>query len=217
MCQLHYLTKFLHSQQPQGHMNAFETHKCSQSICPESEIVVEYVYKYFARRIESSIDSNTNQKIQESNFLEEADLFSELERIAEDPKLSDSDKISLLTKPSVAESANFVLSFIEFAKAEPEIIIHAMILLRRFLKASSWKLRTTNWRLLFIVSIRIAQKFSDHATRSLGHLSRVYQLFQPWEFESLEYIYVKMIDFKCAVSYDEYLEALKMILVMKSG
>jgi len=175
--------------------------------CEDETSFVNCLKQYLLARIERAIDPKTIEPIVETRHRKDFVRYSELDRILDLKKFSDKDKATLIRVPSSPSLQHFLQDLIPLVDLRPEVGIYAMILLDRFLKASGWKLRATHWRILLLVSIRIAQKMEEDSCVSSQTLCEVYGIYKPEEFYEFESIFLRMIKWDCSISNEEYLKS----------
>jgi len=189
---------------------------CLESTCSEEGIVSQALVKFFEREVERAFakdeTSGTVQIVTESNYSKEFESFSEVQKITNNSTLSQEEKLIFLSRPLASDIRLFLKSFFKFGHVNIEVQIYALILLNRLLKKACWKLRATNWRILFLTAVRIAQKFEAVPVLDAEELSYLYPLFSPKEFNRLEINFLKVIDYHCFVTTDEFAMELRRLV-----
>mmetsp|Transcript_35418 Transcript_35418/g.40222 ORF Transcript_35418/g.40222 Transcript_35418/m.40222 type:complete len:229 (-) Transcript_35418:302-988(-) len=184
---------------------------CScESKCEDATSVIEHIVRFFEKKIEPSIDETTSQRISEWSYNREADLFCEIERIAEQNHLSMEEKINLLTVPSRDTIYQFVSHILAISNITHELALFSLILLKRLLRETRWVPRAATWRILFLISIRVAQKTEEQSLLSAEKICANYPLFCPREIILLETTYLKLIDFGCFIELPEFASELQV-------
>mmetsp|Transcript_62580 Transcript_62580/g.71797 ORF Transcript_62580/g.71797 Transcript_62580/m.71797 type:complete len:222 (+) Transcript_62580:292-957(+) len=180
--------------------------------CQEPTRVTEALSEKLREMIQPIIDRESFRPIEEELFNEEMQLFCELNRITTNTQYSKEGKVKLISVPSHRAILSFLDDTLRFFQTIKEVAVYAYILVNRLLQATGWKLRSTNWRIILIVALRLAQKIEGYKCVSCHSLGSFYHLFQAKEFVTLENTFLKLIDYNCYVSMKEYSEYLKMFL-----
>jgi len=138
-------------------------------------------------------------------FSTEAKGFSELKKISSSLDLSHEDKLSLLVVPSKEQVLDFVRKILLSSRTNHEIALYALIILRRFLTNTSWTLRTTNWRSLFIVSVHVAHTIeANNEIFPMVALHKIYPMFTAAEFATLQRTFLACLDYRCFITLEDY-------------
>eukprot|EP00357_Protocruzia_adherens_P028792 CAMPEP_0115021490 /NCGR_PEP_ID=MMETSP0216-20121206/30924_1 /TAXON_ID=223996 /ORGANISM="Protocruzia adherens, Strain Boccale" /LENGTH=173 /DNA_ID=CAMNT_0002393869 /DNA_START=141 /DNA_END=662 /DNA_ORIENTATION=- len=155
------------------------------------------------KRMKPTIDSASEEPVQEEQFAQEADHFSELRRVLDDPDLPRSAKIELIGLPEPSQVRRFLRTYVRLSNGSLELLICAYILLDRFLKYPLWELRSTNWRILFILSMKVAQKMQESTFLSAGDLHTLYPIYSKEDYVLLESQFLNLLNFQCHVTDQE--------------
>mmetsp|Transcript_32733 Transcript_32733/g.37118 ORF Transcript_32733/g.37118 Transcript_32733/m.37118 type:complete len:234 (-) Transcript_32733:652-1353(-) len=198
------------------HWSPLKATKCSKKVCEDLVKMVKYTVTYFQKSIKNGMLNDKVTAVVEKKFREEQMAFSEHERILKHALLAQQEKSILLNTPTKAKIEEFLSTLFEFADIKPEVLVSALVLLRRALKKTGWELRSTNWRILLITAVRLVQKVEDQPTLTLDDLSLIYPLFRRCEFAALERTFLKLIGYNCAVHGEEYALVLHQILPPQS-
>eukprot|EP00357_Protocruzia_adherens_P024930 CAMPEP_0114988426 /NCGR_PEP_ID=MMETSP0216-20121206/9589_1 /TAXON_ID=223996 /ORGANISM="Protocruzia adherens, Strain Boccale" /LENGTH=191 /DNA_ID=CAMNT_0002351199 /DNA_START=1178 /DNA_END=1753 /DNA_ORIENTATION=- len=180
--------------------------KCVLPKCDEKRALCNYLISIFQKEVKSAINPNSFQPYQETYFRTEANKFSELNRVTDNDQLSREEKLNLISRPAVENIRNFMLKFLSMSHVTPEILIYGSILLDRFLKRTKWTLRATNWRILFMLSVRLALRVEEQPVLSTECISELYPLFSAKELQSLEAMFLRLLDYRCFVRYEDYFQ-----------
>mmetsp|Transcript_63929 Transcript_63929/g.73334 ORF Transcript_63929/g.73334 Transcript_63929/m.73334 type:complete len:197 (+) Transcript_63929:202-792(+) len=159
--------------------------------------------KVFFSRYMPSWEPETRQQIKEDNFSAEFDLFSEYDRLLEDPSLRLSEKLKLVDVPSRRRIIKFVSKLMDVYEIRKEILVYAMILLKRFLLISQWSLRATTWRSLVVTSLRLALKTEDDIHFPAEDIHYLYPIFTPAEFVRMNITFLQLIDYRMFVLLED--------------
>jgi len=188
---------------------------CDEQRCPERRQVLHYFAKYLHKTIMPSICPETIKPIPEANHPGKYSHFCEAFRIIEDPMIERSQKIKLISVPSRRRIAEFVANFVECCNVDTEVIVYAIILMKRLLKTTGWTLRASSWRSIVITAFRLAQKVEEGPVVPLADLHYIYPIFTPADFVKLENTFMKMIDYRLVVSYEQFFAQYKRIVAKK--
>mmetsp|Transcript_51239 Transcript_51239/g.58724 ORF Transcript_51239/g.58724 Transcript_51239/m.58724 type:complete len:216 (+) Transcript_51239:39-686(+) len=189
---------------------------CSHG-CENCQTVFSAIVSYLEQHIQGAFLPDSLTPVEEVNFRKQSRGFSELQRIKNHPQLSQRDKLALIRVPSRKYIHWFVAKLFEQSHARVEIQIHTLVILKRFLKATQWTLRSANWRILLILSLRLSQKVESELSLDGEDLETIYGLFSAKEIIRLERIYLKLIDYDCLVSASVYTSELASIFAKVSA
>eukprot|EP00357_Protocruzia_adherens_P015470 CAMPEP_0114990180 /NCGR_PEP_ID=MMETSP0216-20121206/10639_1 /TAXON_ID=223996 /ORGANISM="Protocruzia adherens, Strain Boccale" /LENGTH=222 /DNA_ID=CAMNT_0002353299 /DNA_START=1213 /DNA_END=1881 /DNA_ORIENTATION=- len=184
---------------------------CDRDDCHELVRVMKGVLALLKAEIHPSLDHAKEAPAVEETFVEESLKFSELARLRDSSILSFEEKIKLISLPDSEQLCTFLSTLLTQADVCEEIFISSMILLKRFLEVTGWKLRATNWRVLCMISIRVALKCEDAKLISFHKLSILYPIFDEKELAELERLFLSLIDYRCFISYEDYYCMLKQL------
>mmetsp|Transcript_34054 Transcript_34054/g.38689 ORF Transcript_34054/g.38689 Transcript_34054/m.38689 type:complete len:230 (-) Transcript_34054:527-1216(-) len=191
--------------------DVMETKPCQRPKCPETRQLRMLLVDLLESRIQVAINPKTSKPFVEKNFVSEASEFSELLRISQSQELPRAKKIDLISKPSRDAITRFVTVFCDETEVSSEVLVFGVILLKRLLEATSWSLRASNWRIFLITAMRLAAKCEEATTLSGKLLTKIYPLFGAEEFVHLEAMFLKLISYKCFISYEQYAEELQSL------
>jgi len=186
--------------------------KCQEKGCNFKKNLRSTLVDFIEDHLKATINPDTMKPFEESKFQQEALEFSELDRVVESTELSRKEMRVLIQVPSRELIDQFIKAFLKVSEATCELLIFGMILLERLLKVTGWPLRPTNWRILWMLSIKLAQKIEGRLPVSNHTLNYLYPLFEANEFADLERVYLQVIDYNCYISYEEYARFLHHIL-----
>eukprot|EP00357_Protocruzia_adherens_P020185 CAMPEP_0114986030 /NCGR_PEP_ID=MMETSP0216-20121206/8201_1 /TAXON_ID=223996 /ORGANISM="Protocruzia adherens, Strain Boccale" /LENGTH=219 /DNA_ID=CAMNT_0002348423 /DNA_START=114 /DNA_END=773 /DNA_ORIENTATION=- len=187
------------------------THRCQKSKCPEKKLIFNSLVDYLYENICPSIDSNTDQAIKEKYYKNEAEFFSEIERVVYHPQLDTNDKVELISVPSRQRIAEFCYHLARLCDVQSEVLVYTMMLLEKFLNVTQWQIRAANWRPLVIAALRIAQKSENDAYLPTKMLHQLYPIIAREDAE-FERLFLIIIDYNMFVSFEEYVAKLEEIL-----
>jgi len=218
MCNLRSLLQAIHehakaksSDGTEDKWRPIKVHDCQQDACSEDERIFTTFVDFLMKNMKSSIDADSCEPIVESQFPEEFEKFSEINRIVQNKGLKTSEKAELISAPVRQVIDNFTRDFAKICHVKPEIFVYGLILLKRFLRASRWAIRPTTWRPMVLVSIRLAQKIEEEATLSTKTMNYVYPLFSVGEFVDMENILLNIIQYRTYVSIERFTGELQSI------
>mmetsp|Transcript_46402 Transcript_46402/g.53464 ORF Transcript_46402/g.53464 Transcript_46402/m.53464 type:complete len:238 (+) Transcript_46402:44-757(+) len=173
--------------------------KCSLEDCPETEKIFHFVVNFFLTKVECSISGETLKPHQEKQFEKEHRIFSELERVIKNPSLDIDTKVRLISIPPLEEMAEFLYQLLENYEAYPETLLHAMILLERFLKASRWVLRATTWRPLIMTALVVAMKSESGFRFTANKFQVINPLLTSKDYPKMERIFLKLVNYQVSI------------------
>jgi len=181
----------------------------------ESRKTIERICKHLSNKITRVIDEDTREPIQEQCLPKQSRKFCELARILDDENCSREVKVGLISKPKSRVVYNFLKEYYETGGVKEEVAIYSMILLDRLQKTTGWTLRTTNWRILTVIAARVAQKVEGDPLLSVNDLHILYPFFKPAEYIKLESLFLKLIDYRCFTTLEEFQDMLHKLETRK--
>jgi len=208
------------------HLNAEETRgKCEGSAstwyplkvaacskkkhCKEPAIVLTSIVRKITSKIQPIIDSETCKPAEEVKLNKESKQLCELAKIV---KMSDCErelKVKLISIPTEDAVFEFISDTLRHANATKEVAIYAFILLERLLKITQWQLRSTHWRTLWIILLRLAQKMESHKCMLVGEINILYPLVDTTEYLKLEALTFCLLGHNCTVSLETFAQYLQ--------
>eukprot|EP00357_Protocruzia_adherens_P023789 CAMPEP_0114990126 /NCGR_PEP_ID=MMETSP0216-20121206/10603_1 /TAXON_ID=223996 /ORGANISM="Protocruzia adherens, Strain Boccale" /LENGTH=202 /DNA_ID=CAMNT_0002353227 /DNA_START=2504 /DNA_END=3112 /DNA_ORIENTATION=- len=184
-------------------------------MCPETAMIVQGISTWIHSEVEATIDPESAQPRKVSQCSREYQDFCELSRVVQLKDLPMKTKADMISKPSMATVHRFLHEYFMTPAIPVEVTVVAWILLKRFLKATQWGLRSTIWRVLIIVATRLAQKLQESPLLRLTDVCSLYPLFSKSEFAALEMTFLEVINFDCKVTMIEFYDSL-VFLTQKS-
>eukprot|EP00357_Protocruzia_adherens_P013524 CAMPEP_0115008660 /NCGR_PEP_ID=MMETSP0216-20121206/22078_1 /TAXON_ID=223996 /ORGANISM="Protocruzia adherens, Strain Boccale" /LENGTH=238 /DNA_ID=CAMNT_0002376177 /DNA_START=111 /DNA_END=827 /DNA_ORIENTATION=+ len=188
---------------------------CRKKQCSDCKMLEQYLIKFFINQVKDGVSQDRKDEVLDSHLREEQRAFSEYQRILNHGLLTPEERTRLLAVPTKVAVTDFLNSVFEFSAPKAEIIIYTCILMKRLLKVARWTLKSTNWRIIFIICLRVAQKLENHPPITTNDLCIIYPLFRRAEFANLEILFVKILDYKFRVSYQEFLTHLHQMIPQK--
>jgi len=158
-----------------------------------------------ARSLQRSKDGGGVMPIVEVNHSKLSEEFSEVDRIARNDSLSREDKLSFLARPGFEDITRFLTTLFKFGCVNIEVQVQAFMLLKKFLQKTDWKLRTANWRIIFIISLQIIQKFQGIPFFKAEDLHFLYPLFRASDYNDLEIKFLHLINWECTIDLNQYI------------
>jgi len=177
-------------------------HACHSSRCQDFQVVCRYMVEFIFHQFEQT------GRVVSRKFERLGQEFSELPKIIKSKTLQRDTKVTLLETPDVNQVEAFLRSLFKYADFAPEIFINTAILLKRLLEKTSWHLRPTNWRILVILSLRITLKMEDRPLLYTSDIRELYPLFNAADLLHLERVYLRMVDYHCVITLEQYKSAL---------
>jgi len=181
----------------------------SKDVSDESVQILEAYAQIVVKTVTPVIDPETHQPIQESTRPRDAKKFCELDRIIKSKEYTKDAKVELISVPTLDSAMQFLVDYFKYAKVTREVAVFSFVLIERLLNATSWKLKSTNWRLLVLLAIRLAQKIEGQKVVSADVLAALYPIFTPQEFIKLEISFLKLIDYNCYIDLEAFTASLK--------
>jgi len=185
---------------------------CTLERCPEKKQLCSFLLKFLEKEIKPTIDPQTCKPFTVEKNPEEHELFCELDRVAASSTLTREEKVTLISVPAPKKIGEFVRSYMSLSRVQPEILVFGFILLQRFLKTTGWTLRASNWRVIFMVVMRIAQKYENHPIVMVSDMNLMYSIYDKEDFIELENVLLRLLDYKCYVNCEEYKEIVEIML-----
>eukprot|EP00357_Protocruzia_adherens_P036177 CAMPEP_0114983286 /NCGR_PEP_ID=MMETSP0216-20121206/6608_1 /TAXON_ID=223996 /ORGANISM="Protocruzia adherens, Strain Boccale" /LENGTH=215 /DNA_ID=CAMNT_0002345237 /DNA_START=255 /DNA_END=902 /DNA_ORIENTATION=+ len=203
----------------------------SISDCDEEETTPHYLsdnrrsamhrlIKSFAQvityRVKPDFDRESQRRIPEEKYDNSAKMFSELDRLLKLDGLTFESKMEIIRTPKRSNIRQFLKAYTKLAEVNPESLVTAFILLDRFLETTTWQLRPSNWKILLILSIRVAQKVEESPVLTFSDVHTLYPIYTPRDYHRLETLFAQLIDYRCYISRETFeLYAKEMKLVPK--
>jgi len=185
--------------------------RCTKKNCPESATIRKKIAQFMVENTLPIIDPDTCLPVVEEKNQQDFEKFSELNKISTSRRISHDEKLRLISVPDFETVELFVRKVMHYCVVAPEVIIHAQILLCRFLQKTGWKLRSTNWRPLLLISIRIAQKYEECSVLVVKDLTLIYGLLDPEEYLDLESRFLQLLDYDCFIKYEQFFRRLRCL------
>jgi len=177
--------------------------ECSED-CNDVPALLSYLASFLHKQISASICAETVRPVLEENQPHRYARFCEVQRILQDSSTSKTAKIKLISAPSLNRVTKFLTDLFEICGATGEIIIYVLVLLKRLLTTTGWKIRAASWRSMVICALRLALKVEEMPMVSAHSMHRVYPLFTPREFVNMENTFLKLVDYRIVVSQKEF-------------
>mmetsp|Transcript_43062 Transcript_43062/g.49485 ORF Transcript_43062/g.49485 Transcript_43062/m.49485 type:complete len:211 (-) Transcript_43062:622-1254(-) len=156
------------------------------------------------KKIKPLIDPVTKQCCKEHFFVKEFHQFSELNRVLSNEKLTDDEKLKLIALPERTNIRKFIRAYLDVSGGHKDLLPYAFELLRRFLSNTCWKLQPTNWKILVILSLKVAQKKMGSYYVSAQSLNLLYPIYSEKDYAELEAQFLGILDFNLHIHKSEY-------------
>jgi len=178
---------------------------CSKKmLCEEPVIMLASIAGKITSKIRPVIDPKTCPPIEEVKFRRENRKLCELAKIV---KISDCEKtlkVKLISVPKEDIVFGFINDTLRHANATKEVALYAFILLERLLKLTQWQLRSTNWRILWLILLRLAQKMESQRCMRVEDIHNLYPLVETTEYLRLEALTFRLLGNNCSVSLEKF-------------
>ena len=106
---------------------------------------------------------------------------------------------------------DFMADIIILTKMEKEVIILSLIYIERLIFNTGILITSRNWRRILLTSMIISSKIWDDNSYQNTHYSQVFANLGVSEINSLERIFLELINYKVYVKQSEYFRYLLMI------
>ena len=110
----------------------------------------------------------------------------------------------------------FMADIIILTKMEKEVIILSLIYIERLIFNTGILLNSRNWRRMLLTSMIIASKIWDDNSFENTHFSQVFANIEVGEINTMERIFLDLINYKVFVKQSEYFQYLLMIKIIAS-
>ena len=109
---------------------------------------------------------------------------------------------------------DFMADIIILTKMEKEVVVLSLIYIERLIFNTGLLLTSRNWRRIVLTSMIIASKIWDDNSFENGHFSQVFANLGINEINTLERIFLELINYKVFVKQSEYFKYLMMIKII---
>ena len=109
---------------------------------------------------------------------------------------------------------DFMADIIILTKMEKEVVVLSLIYIERLIFNTGLLLTSRNWRRIVLTSMIIASKIWDDNSFENGHFSQVFANLGVNEINTLERIFLELINYKVFVKQSEYFKYLMMIKII---
>ena len=106
---------------------------------------------------------------------------------------------------------DFMADIIILTKMEKEVVVLSLIYIERLIYNTGLLLTSRNWRRILLTSMIIASKIWDDNSFENGNFSQVYANLGINEINTLERIFLELINYKVYVKQSEYFKYLMLI------
>ena len=106
---------------------------------------------------------------------------------------------------------DFMADIIILTKMEKEVVVLSLIYIERLIYNTGLLLTSRNWRRILLTSMIIASKIWDDNSFENGHFSQVFANLGINEINTLERIFLELINYKVYVKQSEYFKYLMLI------
>ena len=96
-------------------------------------------------------------------------------------------------------------------KMEKEVIVLSLIYIERYLFNTGLLLTSRNWRRILLTSMIISSKLWDDNSFENGHFSQVFANLGVSEINTLERIFLELINYNVYIKQSEYFKYLLMV------
>ena len=152
----------------------------------------------------NSIDELTYYLIKRSEIFDE-DFNYLIMRIAER---------RYIPTPEPQTIFDFMVDIIILTKMEKEVIILSLIYIERLIFNTGLLLNSRNWRRILLTAMIIASKIWDDNSFENSHFSQVFANLGVGEINTLERIFLELINYKVYVKQSEYFKYLLMVKII---
>ena len=152
----------------------------------------------------NSIDELTYYLIKRSEIFDE-DFNYLIMRIAER---------RYIPTPEPQTIFDFMADIIILTKMEKEVIILSLIYIERLIFNTGLLLNSRNWRRILLTAMIIASKIWDDNSFENSHFSQVFANLGVGEINTLERIFLELINYKVYVKQSEYFKYLLMVKII---
>ena len=108
---------------------------------------------------------------------------------------------------------DFMADIIILTKMEKEVIILSLIYIERLIFNTGLLLNSRNWRRILLTAMIIASKIWDDNSFENSHFSQVFANLGVGEINTLERIFLELINYKVYVKQSEYFRYLLMLKI----
>ena len=109
---------------------------------------------------------------------------------------------------------DFMADIIILTKMEKEVIILALIYIERLIFNTGLLINSRNWRRILLTAMIIASKIWDDNSFENTHFSQVFANLGVGEINTLERIFLELINYKVYVKQSEYFKYLLMVKII---
>ena len=109
---------------------------------------------------------------------------------------------------------DFMADIIILTKMEKEVIILSLIYIERLIFNTGLLLNSRNWRRILLTAMIIASKIWDDNSFENSHFSQVFANLGVGEINTLERIFLELINYKVYVKQSEYFKYLLMVKII---
>ena len=106
---------------------------------------------------------------------------------------------------------DFMADIIILTKMEKEVIVLSLIYIERYIFNTGLLLTSRNWRRILLTSMIISSKLWDDNSFENGHFSQVFANLGVSEINTLERIFLELINYNVFIKQSEYFKYLLMI------
>jgi hypothetical protein len=106
---------------------------------------------------------------------------------------------------------DFMADIIILTKMEKEVIILSLIYIERYIFNTGLLLTSRNWRRILLTSMIISSKIWDDNSFENGHFSQVFANLGVSEINTLERIFLELINYNVYIKQSEYFKYLLMV------
>ena len=152
----------------------------------------------------NSIDELTYYLIKRSEIFDE-DFNYLIMRIAER---------RYIPSPEPQTIFDFMADIIILTKMEKEVIILSLIYIERLIFNTGLLINSRNWRRILLTAMIIASKIWDDNSFENSHFSQVFANLGIGEINTLERIFLELINYKVYVKQSEYFKYLLMVKII---
>ena len=109
---------------------------------------------------------------------------------------------------------DFMADIIILTKMEKEVIILSLIYIERLIFNTGLLLNSRNWRRILLTAMIIASKIYDDNSFENSHFSQVFANLGVGEINTLERIFLELINYKVFIKQSEYFKYLLMVKII---
>ena len=106
---------------------------------------------------------------------------------------------------------DFMADIIILTKMEKEVIILSLVYIERYIFNTGLLLTSRNWRRILLTSMIISSKIWDDSSFENGHFSQVFANLGVSEINTLERIFLELINYNVYIKQSEYFKYLLMV------